>query len=484
MSSPVPPPGCPAHDAGAAGGAPAGTATPTAMYGPDFARDPASVYERLRSYGPFAPVELAPGVDATLVTGYDAALQVLRGTDKFGKDSRRWRALNEGRIPQDSPVVPMMTYRPNAFYAEGDEHRRLRSSIDDCLARIDPNALRGYIEQSSDAIIDRFASTGEADLLGGYAKELPLRVLTQVFGCTPELGDRLYTGIRGIFDGIEPEKANTIITEAIIELIALRREKPGNDMVTWLLEHESNLTDAELIDQLVVLTGASTEPQQNLIANALRLLLADDRFAGTLNGGSLPVEDALDEVLWTDPPMANYGIHYAFHDVEIEGTRLAAGCPIIVSFAAATTEPSIVTDQRAGNRAHLAWSAGPHGCPAQREARIIASVAIERLLDRLPDLELAVPVEQLEWRQGPFHRALIALPVRFPPVAALRPVLPPETSAETAGDSRWTNDPSQTQQSPLSSTQSAGTYPARPSGSPSTPRRHWWSFLARWWRGQ
>ena len=79
-----------------------------------------------------------------------------------------------------------------------------------------------------------------------------------------------------------------------------------------------------MIHTLVVLMGAGTEPQQNLIANALRLLLSDDRFAGDLSGGSLPVEDALDEVLWTDPPMANYAVHYPVRDVTVRG-RAAEG---------------------------------------------------------------------------------------------------------------------------------------------------------------
>ncbi len=468
----VPPPGCPAHVPGSG---------PYPIWTPEFAANPGTAYDAMRrSYGAFAPVELATGVEATLVLTYDAALQVLRGTDSFGKDSRRWKAFNEGQVPADSPVVPMMSYRPNAFYAEGDEHRRLRGSIDDCLARIDPNALRGYIERSADMIIDRFASRGHVDLLSEYAKELPLRVLTQVFGATEEIGDRMYTGIRGIFDGIDAENANTILGTAILELIELRRREPGEDMVSWFLEHPSNLSQAELIDQLVVTTGAATEPQQNLIANALRLLLSDDRFAGSLNGGSMPVEDALEEVLWTDPPMANYGIHYPYHDVEINGQKLREGCPVIVSYASATNDPSIVTDKRAGNRAHLAWSAGPHGCPAQREARIIASVAIERLLDRLPDLELAVPVDELVWRPGPFHRALTALPATFPPVAPTRPALPPETPTETSGDPRWSAGPS----TPTYSTPPAATSPARQSPSQSGQKRRPWSFLVRWWRGQ
>jgi cytochrome P450 len=441
-------------------------AAPTPLYGEDFAKDPAAVYKHLRSaHGSFAPVELAPGVDATLVVGYDAALRVLRSTDLFGKDSRRWKAWQQGLVPDDCPVAPLMVHRANAFCTEGEEHRRLRWAIDDCMRRTDPNQLRGYIDRCSEEIIDSFAHRGEADLVSQYAKELPLRVLIRSFGCPPDLGERLYEGVCGLFDGIDADQAYGRVTQAIVELIALRRREPADDMVTWLTEHESKLTDAELINQLVVLIAGSIEPQQNLIANALRLLLSDDRFAGNLNGGSLPVDDAIDEVLWTDPPIANYGIHYAYHDVEIDGTVLEAGTPIVVSFAAATTEPAIVTDQRAGNRAHLAWSAGPHACPAQREARIIATVALERLLDRLPDLELTVPAERLPWRPGPFHRALAALPVRFPP-AAHSSAGPTAEAAPFPDDLRWTG-----------AAPAAHTRPA-----PATPRRG--NVLTRWLRGR
>ncbi|MEU6170377.1 cytochrome P450 [Streptantibioticus parmotrematis] len=496
----TPPPGCPAHS----------PASATPLYGPEFAADPGAVYARLRAYGPAAPVRLAPDVDAMLVTSYAAALQVLRGTETFGKDARRWRALAEGTVAPDNPVVPMMAYRPNALFSEGDAHRRLRGAIDDCLRAVDPDALRGYVEHSADALIDAFGPVGEANLLDDYAKHLPLRVLNQMFGCPADLGDRLYTGMRGIFDGIDAEKCDALITEALIELIALKRRRPGGDMVSRLLAHEARLTDEEMIHQLVVLMGASTEPQQNLIANGLRLLLSDGRFAGDLGVGSLPVEDALDEVLWTDPPMANYGVHYAFHDVELDGVPLREGVPVVVSFAAATTDPALATDRRSGNRAHLAWSAGPHGCPAQREARIIASVALERLLDRLPDLELAVPADELTWRPGPFHRALAALPVRFPPVTGVRVPLPAEVpmpeaaprtttprtalpkepptaspaSPETPGDVPWTSSQARPNPPLTSSTPQAPTSPARPGGSPSAGRRRGWNFLARWWRGR
>ncbi|ARZ67373.1 cytochrome P450 [Streptomyces albireticuli] len=491
------PPGCPAHQ---------GAATP--LYGPDFAADPHAVYQRLRTLGPAAPVELAPGAHATLVTDYRAALEVLRSPEIFAKDARRWRALADGRVAADNPVVPMMAYRPNCLFSDGDAHRRLRQAVTDSLSRIDPNALRGYVERSADTLIDRFSGLGEADLLGAYAKVLPLLVFQQLFGCPPELGDRLVEGFSGIFDGVDAERADTLIADSLVELIGLKHTEPGADMTSWLMAHPARLSDEEMIHQLVVLIGAGTEPQQNLIANALRLLLSDDRFAGDLAGGSMPVEDALDEVLWLDPPMANYGVHYPVQDVDFGGVPLPAGEPVVVSFAAANTDPALLSDQRTGNRAHLAWSAGPHTCPAKDAARLIAAVAVEKLLDRLPDLELAVPADRLVWRPGPFHRALTALPVRFPPVHPTRPAPAPvhdlaasgvpgaagapgapyhphQKQAETPGDSRWkASSVSSASSAPSPSTPPAVTSTARPPGSGPAERRRPWSFLGEWWRGQ
>ncbi|MFD2690627.1 cytochrome P450 [Streptomyces phyllanthi] len=438
------------------------------MYGPGFAADPAAVYRRLRRAGPTAPVELAPGVRARLVTSYDAALHVLRSPETFAKDPRRWRDLADGTVPVDSPVVPMMMYRPNALFTDGEEHRRLRGAITDSLARVEPATLRGYVEHSADTLIDRFAPRGEADLLGEYAQVLPLLVFNHLFGCPADYGVRLVEGMSGIFDGVDAERANELLTTTLLDLIELKRARPGHDVTSWLMAHPARLEDDEMVHTLVVLMGAGTEPQQNLIAGSLRLLLSDDRFAGTLSGGSLPVEDSLDEVLWTEPPLANYAVHYPKHDVTYKGALLRAGEPLVVSFAAANTDPALASDQRAGNRAHLAWSAGPHNCPAQSEARLIAAVAVEKLLDRLPDVELAVPVEELQWRPGPFHRALTALPVTFPPAAV--------TAPDAAGPQASRSGPAAGPYGPAAEYALPAVDPGRPATG--------WARLSAWWRGE
>ncbi|MFE2187990.1 cytochrome P450 [Streptomyces sp. NPDC059455] len=487
-ADPTPPPGCPAHS----GRAPAGHGLES-LHGPEFASDPSATYARLRDHGRIAPVELAPGVPVSLVTSYQTALDILRGPETFSKDARHWQALTDGTIPMDNPVVPMMMYRPNALCSDGEQHHRLRAAISDTLDRLDIHALRRYVERSADFLIDLFGPKGEADLLKEYSARLPLLVFNQLFGCPPELSDNLVRALSALFDVTEDsEQANALLAETLFQLIALKRETPGPDMTSWLIAHPAELTDEELIHQIVVLVGAGTQPQQNLICNGLLLLLSDERFRGDLAGGTMLIEDALNEVLWKDPPLANFCVHYPRHDVTVDGHRLPKGDPVVISLAAANNDPYLLSNRR-GNRAHLAWSAGPHTCPAKDPAQLIASVAVEKLIDRLPDLELAVPAEQLEWRPGPFHRALAALPVRFPRTAAksdeaLAEMAAAATAAISGAVGRTptvarTDAPDDgSGETPDTASTTAEPRPEPESGAEHEARRRWWKSLAQWWR--
>lgn len=394
--------------------APAGARCP--MHDAAFAADPHQVYDRLRAHGPAGPVELAPGIDATLVVGHETALRVLQNTTLFARDARRWQALGEGRIPLDHPVLPMMAYRPNCLFTDGAVHLRLRKAVTDSLARLNITRIRRDVEPIADYLIDQFSERGRADLLNDYAKLLPLLLFNKLFGCPADIGDTLTSAMSAIFDGKDALRANEELTACLMQLIALKRRQPGDDVTSWLIQHPAGLTDEELKDQLVMLMGAGVEPERNLIGNALLLLLSPDT-SGRDSG--LLIEEAIDHVLWNQTPIANYATHYPVQDVDLGGVVAEAGTPVVISFAAANTDPALDEARRRHSKgAHLAWGAGPHACPAKDPAQVIAVTAIEKLLNALPDLTLAVPEKDLQWRPGPFHRALVALPVAFSPAPA------------------------------------------------------------------
>ncbi|NNH68576.1 cytochrome P450 [Nocardia uniformis] len=383
------------------------------LYAQEFAADPHANYREMRrQYGSLVPVELAPGVPATLVIGYHDAVRILNDPEHFPADPRIWQQT----IPADCPVKPMMEWYPNVLRNAGAAHWRYRQANVSAVDGVNLHGLHAIVEREAIPLINTFCETGEAELITQYAFPLVFAGLNDMLGCPPEIGQRVAAGMAALFDSVDDNAAlgMEMLSGALLELIALKKREPGNDMVTRLLQHEAGLDDTEMLANIISLYGAGLEPQQNLIINTLRLILTDERFAGDVLGGSLSTRDALDEVLFNDPPMANFAISYPRQPMLIGDTWLPAHQPVVISLAGCNNDPTIAGGERIGNRSHLAWSLGPHACPAKSVASLVAQEAIDQLLDALPELRLAVPVDELSWRPGPFHRALAALPVVFP----------------------------------------------------------------------
>lgn len=197
----APPPGCPAH-AAAYQHASADTQAPVKLYGPDFAADPHRFYAELRQYGALAPVEIAPEVTAMLVTDYRAALELLHDDATWSKDSREWMTT----VPADSPVMPMMMWRPNVFYADGPAHVRYRDVIVDSFKLVEPHELRARVHHAADTLIQRFGAHGEVDLIAEYARLIPLLMFNNLFGMPDSYSDRLIEAIAGMLDGTSPRR--------------------------------------------------------------------------------------------------------------------------------------------------------------------------------------------------------------------------------------------------------------------------------------
>ncbi|WP_280277362.1 cytochrome P450 [Nocardia wallacei] len=386
-----------------------------ALSAPEFAADPHGAYRDLRKrYGSLAPVELAPGVPATLVLGYRAALEILNDEFRFPADPRMWQR----NVPDDNPVKQMLEYRQNALRTAFDEHDRYRRALS-CLAAVDLNRMERAVDRVAEELINGFCESGTADIRMDYALPLTFRVLSEVMGFPHEAAQRAYRGMVAVLAGIGAEEGNAAFAATLCEVIVQKRAAPGDDLISRLLASAEQLDDMEMVQQVALLYAAGTEPTANLILNTLRLALTDDRFALGLTSGTLHTRDAVDETLFHDPPLANFCVSYPRRPMLIDDVWLPAHQPVVISLAACNTDPAVNRGDRPGTRSHLAGGAGQHACPAQAVALVIAQRALDQLLDALPDLRPAVPVAELAWRPGPFHRALAALPVVFPPSAPM-----------------------------------------------------------------
>ncbi|WP_329159795.1 cytochrome P450 [Streptomyces sp. NBC_01717] len=381
------------------------------LYEPDFAQNPHAAYQRMREqFGPLVPVDLAPGVPATLVVGYEEARRILGDPQRFPADPRQWQTS----VPDTCPIRPMMEWRPNALRSAGAEHARYRAANTEALGAVDQHALRARVELVAEQTINAFRGSGKADLLSQYAWPLAFQTLSHLLGCPDEVGHRIADGMAKIFDGVNASIGNQIMAHAVADLVALRRREPGDDVTSRLLVHVARLDDTEMGQQLITLYGAGIEPLTNLITNTLLEMLTNSEFSGDLHAGDASVREALDSVLYRDPPLANFAMSYPPRPADIGGYLLPADQPVVISYAACNNDPALGTHRPLGNRAHLAWGAGPHGCPASTHAYLIAETAILHVLDALPEMDLDGHRDDLVRRPGPFHRSLVALPVTFP----------------------------------------------------------------------
>ncbi|MEV6162828.1 cytochrome P450 [Streptomyces sp. NPDC052052] len=410
---PVPPPGCPAHGPGGTG--PGGVRR---LYGPEAERDPYGLYEKLRAeHGSVAPVLLHGDVPAWLVLGHSENLHMTRTPSQFSRDSRRWRALDDGTVGPDHPLTPVFGWQPVCVFADGATHERLRGAVTDCIGRIDTRGVRRHINRFSNRLVNDFCQEGRVELVSQFAERLPMMVMCAILGMPEEYNDQLVRAARDMTRGTPTAIAsNAYVLDALKRLVRRRRREPADDFATWLVEHPAGLNDQEVSEHLRLILITSYEATANLIANVLRMVLTDPRFRARLSGGHMTVPEAVEQTLWDEPPFTAVFGRWAVGDTELGGKRISAGDALIVGIAPANTDPVVRPDLDAdmeGNRAHLAFSGGPHECPGQDIGRAIADAGVDALLMRLPDLELAVDETELRWIGNLLGRHLVELPADF-----------------------------------------------------------------------
>jgi cytochrome P450 len=324
-------------------------------------------------------------------------------------------------VPADSPVMPMVQWRPSLFFADGEEHAHLRRVITDSFALLDPRHVRDTTLRHADTLLAEFSYNGQADLVSQYARRLPLMVLNSLFGMPDAAAAQLIGAIEAMTSTDLTAKAHgeQFLGVYLSTLYRMKADRRGHDLTSWFIDHPNGLSPEEVTNQVLITQGAAWETLAGLIANTAARMLSDQRYRGTLTTGSLPLRHAIDDVMWNDPPLAMYSLHRPTQSVHFHGRDITAGQPVFVSYAAINTCPYTGQSSdgfRTDHKAHLAFAAGPHECPAQSIALVVATAAIERLTATLPDIELAVPAEHLTHRPDPIYRVLTALPCRFTPL--------------------------------------------------------------------
>ena len=212
----------------------------------------------------------------------------------------------------------------------------------------------------------------------------------------------------------------------LLELIHHKRAALGDDLISGLIrasDHGEHLTENEAAAMAFILLFAGFETTVNLIGNGMYALLRHPEQRRLLHdavhaGHDEVLAGAVEELLRYDGPVELATWRFATEELTVGGQEVAAGDPVLVVLAAADRDPERfadpdVLDLARADNPHLGFGHGIHYCLGAPLARLEGRIALERLLIRLPDLQLAAEPSDLRWRGGLIMRGLRELPVTF-----------------------------------------------------------------------
>ena len=272
-------------------------------------------------------------------------------------------------------------------------------------------------------LIDGFASRGRAELARDFTFAFPVQVIARIMGLPRQdyprfqrLSIELLNVVYNWGCGIA---ASAALKAYFTEILAERRRNPQDDLITMLSQSEvdgSRLTDDEIFAFLLLILPAGVETTYRASGNLLVALLTDPAQLDALRADRGMLQRAFEEALRWEPPITTV-VRVAVRDCELGGVGIPAGTNVSVSVAAANRDPKRYPDPdrfdpARTNIAHLTFGGGPHLCLGMHLARMEATVAIDALLDRLPDLRLD-PSAPPPHVTGMAFRSPAALPVEF-----------------------------------------------------------------------
>jgi cytochrome P450 len=383
--------------------------------------DPPKEWADLRDRCPVATVTLPSGDHAQLLTRYDDVKQVLSDPRFPRVGGGQGARISDSGGVFDSDMASVLPQT-------GPAHQQWRRLVMRWFTAKRMTALRPRIEAMADSLIDEMQAHGQpADLKAALGFPLPVWVICTMLGVPDEdrdkfsyWSDTLLNLTRYTRDEIVA--AQTEFLGYMQAHVRAKREQPGDDLLSELTTEPTAdgtlLSDAQLVGTGQGLLVAGHETTANMISKMVAMVLADrSRWEQLLADPSL-VRTAVEESLRFD---ANPGIgmpRYIAEDVELATAALPAGTTVMCSMGAANRdarafEGAEEMDLTRSPNPHLSFGSGPHSCLGQALARTELQVTLEVLLRRLPGLDLAVPIEELQRVEGLAVGGLRELPVRW-----------------------------------------------------------------------
>jgi biflaviolin synthase len=324
---------------------------------------------------------------------------------------------------QVTRMAPHFKPRPGSLaFADQPDHNRLRKAVAGAFTVSAMKRLRPRAQEMLDALVEDVTRDGPpADLVERVLEPFPIALVSEVMGVPETDRERVHAWTRQIIStsgGAEAaDRAKTSLYEWITETIDSRADGTGEDVYSLLgaAVARGDLCETEAIGLAGPLQIGGEAVTHNC-GQMLYLLLTRPELMRAWRERPEARDALVDELLRYVPHRSSVGLaRIALEDVDLHGHRIRAGDPVYVSYLAANRDPDVFPEPdridagRAPNP-HLAFGNGPHYCTGAVLARLQTELLLTTLLERLPNLRLAVPAGQVAWRRRTMIRGPRTLP--------------------------------------------------------------------------
>jgi cytochrome P450 len=366
-------------------------------------------------------VELPDGSAAWLVTGFSEVREVLI-------DQRYSRAL---AYAPDRPRQGFDYILAESLMGmDPPEHSRLRKLVASAFTEKRMQALRPEVTRIVDGLLDEMiAGPRPADLARSFSLLLPSRVICSLLGVPPDDLDTFHDWSNILFSDWsrtieEMTGAYVAINGYMAELIARKRKEPADDLISVLIDArdcDDKLSEDELVRFCFGLLMAGHETTANHLNMSFVALCRHPAELARLRADPGLIPAAVEELLRFVQITGKASIPPARitrEEVRLGGVTIPAGEAVMAMTNIANRDPAVFTDPDRLDvlrepKPHVTFGAGTHHCLGAQLARMELQEGLGGLLTRLPGLTMAVPLSEIEFREGHLIASMRELPVTW-----------------------------------------------------------------------
>ena len=396
-------------------------ATDYDIFDPQYVKSPCPIWDELRETCPVAHSKRWGG--SWMPTRYEDLFNIARDVQHFS--SRNVLVAPAGPPPDEAGAEAAAAFQVGAPPITSDPpvHTWARRLL---LPPLSTKAIARWEPETRElcrSLIAGFIGNGRADAAVDYAQQIPPRVIAGVLGISKDMANTFTDWVRGFLEfgltnaDIRGEAARSIFG-FLRERIGERKDRPGDDLISYLLESQVDgrpVPEPHVLGTCFLLLVAGIDTTWSSIGSALWHLAQHPEDRARLVNEPELVPVAVEELLRAYSPVTMARV--VAEDVEYAGCKMSAGDRVLMSFSAANRDPDKFPDadkviiDRAENP-HIAFGAGIHRCAGSNLARMEMRVSIEEWLARIPEYRLEDP-DAVTWAGGQV-RGPRSMPVVFP----------------------------------------------------------------------